>query len=115
MDSPLPKYERLLKRKDFVNLNRAERRYLTEHFTVIFKENGLNISRLGITVSKRVGKAVKRNRIKRLLREFFRLNKKIFPKGFDVIFIANKGAEGLVYWKIKEELSEIILDKKSYL
>ncbi|OGP97792.1 MAG: ribonuclease P protein component [Deltaproteobacteria bacterium RBG_19FT_COMBO_46_9] len=115
MDSPLPKRERLLNRKDFVNLNRAGRRYLTEHFTVIFKKNGLDISRLGITVSKRVGKAVKRNRIKRLLREFFRLNKKIFPKGFDVIFIANKGAEGLVYWKIKEELSEIILDKKSYL
>jgi len=115
MDSPLSRRERLLKRKDFVNLNRAERRYLTEHFTVIFKENGLDISRLGITVSKRVGKAVKRNRIKRLLREFFRLNKQIFPKGFDVIFVANKGAEGLIYWKIKEELSEIILDKKSCL
>jgi ribonuclease P protein component len=114
MDSPLTKKERLLNRKDFVNLNRAERRYPTEHFTVIFKGNGLDIARLGITVSKRVGKAVKRNRIKRLLREFFRLNKKIFPKGFDV-FVANKGSEDLIYRKIKEELSEIILDKELYL
>jgi len=116
MESPLyPKSERLLNRKDFVNLNRGDKRYLTEHFTVIFKENGLGISRLGVTVSKKIGKAVKRNRIKRLLREFFRLNKKIFPKGFDVVFVANKGADNLNYWKIQEELSEIIIDKKSYL
>jgi ribonuclease P protein component len=116
MESHLyPKEERLLNRKDFVNLNRVEKRYLTGHFTVFFKENGLDVSRLGITVSKKIGKAVKRNRIKRLLREFFRLNKKIFPKGFDVVFVANKGAQSLIYWEIQEELSEIILDKKSCL
>jgi ribonuclease P protein component len=116
MESPLyPKNERLLNRKDFVNLNRGEKRHLTEHFTVIFKENGLGISRLGITVSKKIGKAVKRNRIKRLIREFFRLNKKIFPKGFDVVFIANKGANNLMYWRIQEELSGLIIDKKPCL
>ena len=108
----LPKNERLLKRKDFVNLNRLGKRYRTEHFTVIFKENGLNISRLGITVNRKIGNAVKRNKVKRLIREFFRLNKNCFPKGYDIVIIANKNAYGLIFLNIKEELGEIILGKK---
>ena len=107
-----PKRERLLNRKDFVNLNRFGKRYRTEHFIVIFKENGLDTSRLGITVSKKIGNAVKRNKIKRLIREFYRLHKDYFPKGYDIVIAANKGSHGLDLWKIKEELGEIFLDKK---
>ena len=110
-----PKRKRLLNRKDFVNLNRLGKRYRTKHFTIIFKENELSISRLGITVSKKIGNAVKRNKVKRLVREFFRLNKRCCPKGYDIVIIANNGADGLFFKKIKEELGEIILDKKSHL
>ena len=106
------KKERLLNRKDFVNLNQSGKRYHSAHFTVIFKQNGLGITRLGITVSKTTGNAVKRNRVKRLLREFFRLHKTHFPQGYDIVIAAKKGAYGLDFWKIKEELGEIILDKK---
>lgn len=106
------KEDRLLNREDFVNLNRLGKRYHTGHFTVILKNNGLGITRLGITISKKNGKAVKRNKIKRLLREFYRLHKDIFPQRTDVVVMANKGACDLDYWKIKEELSEIIVDKK---
>ena len=111
----LPKDERLLNRKDFVNLNRLGKRYPTKNFTVILKENGLEISRLGITVSKKIGNAVTRNRVKRLIREFYRLNKQYVPKGIDIVIIAKKGAKGLVFWKIRNELGEIILDKGSSL
>jgi ribonuclease P protein component len=106
-----PKDQRLLKRKDFVNLNRFGERYNAAHFTIILEENGLNVTRLGITVSKKIGKAVKRNRVKRHLREFFRSKKELFPKGYDIVIVAKKGAESLGYWKINEELSEIGLDK----
>jgi ribonuclease P protein component len=106
------KKERLLNRKDFVNLNRSGKRYRTAHFTVIFKQNGLGITRLGIIVSKKTGNAVKRNRVKRLIREFFRLSKDYLPQGYDLIIVANKGAYGLNFWNLKEELGEIILDKK---
>ena len=107
-----PKIERILNRKDFVNLNQLGKKYQTIHFTVIFKENGLGITRLGITVSKKIGNSVKRNRVKRLIREFFRLHKAYFPKGYDIVIAAKKGAFVLDFWKIKEELGEIILDKK---
>ncbi len=109
---PFPKTNRLLNRKDFVNLNKSGKRYHTAHFTLIFKPNGLGNTRLGITVSKKIGNAVKRNRVKRLIREFFRLHKNLFPQRYDIVIMAKIGAGGLDFWKIKEELGEIILDKK---
>jgi ribonuclease P protein component len=44
--------------------------------------------RLGLTVSRKVGPAVRRNRIKRLLRECFRLERELFPERADVVVIA---------------------------
>ena len=102
-----PKNERLLNRKDFVNLNRSGKRHRTGHFIVLSKKNGLVITRLGITVNKRIGNAVKRNRIKRLIREFFRLNKESFQEGCDVIVIANRGAHELLFKDIEKELGSI--------
>ena len=107
-----PKKERILNRKDFVNLNQLGKKFYTIHFVIIFKENGLGITRLGITVSKKIGNSVKRNKVKRLIREFYRLHKAFFPQGYDIVIAAKKGAYGLDFWKIKEELGEIILDKK---
>ena len=108
-----PKQERLLNRTDFVNLNRLGKRYHAKHFIIILKKNGSGINRLGITVSKKIGNAVKRNKIKRLVREFFRLNKKYFPVYCDIIIIGKKNSYLLNYTDIKEELGEVIL-KKGY-
>lgn len=106
-----PKQERLLNRKDFVNLNRLGKKYHTKHFIIILKKNGSGINRLGITVSKKIGNAVKRNRVKRFLREFFRLNKSRFPVSCDIVIISKKNSYLLNYTDIKDELGEIILDK----
>ena len=106
---------RLLKRSEFVNLNRLGKREHTAHFTVIVDENGLGINRVGITVTKKIGNAVKRNRVKRLVREFFRLYNHSFPQGYDIVIVAKKGANDLIFWKLKEELGAILLDKKLLL
>ena len=102
------KTQRILKRKDFVNLNRSGKRFHTKHFSVTVKRSGLGTNRLGITASKKTGNAVLRNRIKRLVREFFRLNKSRFPQEVDILVAAKKGAAALDYWEVRDELGAIL-------
>ncbi len=106
------KKERLLNRSDFVNLNRSGKRYHTEHFVVLLKPNGQGIRRLGVTVTRKTAKAVKRNRIKRLIREFFRLNKGRLPQAHDFVIIARKDASGLNLRMVTEELGAVLFEKK---
>jgi len=81
------------------------RRVQTKHFTIVFCPNDLNITRLGLVAGKRIGNAVTRNRVKRLVREFFRLNKSSFPESTDVILVAKPGAPLLDYWGVQKEIS----------
>jgi ribonuclease P protein component len=111
--SSFSKYERILNRKDFVNLNRCGKRHHTAHFTVILRENGLGITRLGITVSKKTGNAVQRNKVKRRIREFFRRHKDDFPKQNDVLIVAKKDACKLDFRQVKEELGDFFTDQRS--
>jgi len=107
-DFSFPKKERLLKRKDFVNVNQSGRRIKSKNFLIILKKNTFSFSRLGITVSKKIGKAVKRNRIKRLVREFFRLNKSKLPKGYDISIIARSDVSKYKLKDVEKELGEVL-------
>lgn len=79
----------------------------TRFFLANFKENSLEKSRIGITVSKKVGNAVARNRIKRMVREYYRLNKDILPGRWDVNIIARKYAAQLTNHQIPDELGRL--------
>ncbi len=77
--------------------------------TIVMKSlsNVLNFSRYGITVSKRAGKAVVRNRIRRLLREILRKNP---PQGgWDIIFIARAPAAEADFWSLGKSVRELLL------
>lgn len=84
------KGDRLLHRPDFIRLSTYGKRYYNQHFIVYFIKNNHNRCRLGITVTRKVGKAAKRNRIKRLAREYFRQNRHIFRDHWDISLIAKK-------------------------
>lgn len=53
-------------------------------------ENGLGRSRLGLAVGKKAGNSVKRNRIRRVLRDVFRLNRHVLSPGFDIVMVAGR-------------------------
>ena len=61
-------------------------------------------SRLGLTVSRKVGNAVCRNRVKRLLREYFRQNNRFFAQPLDLSVIAKKNSGQVTARIIKQEL-----------
>ncbi len=76
MDQTLGKAERLNKR-DF-RYTKWTKSGRTVHFLLFRSKNEISVKRFGVVVSRKVKGAVRRNRIKRLLREFFRLNKPLF-------------------------------------
>ena len=89
--------DRLKKRFEFRGVQLRGRRIHTAHFLIVLQPNLLANTRLGITVTKKVGNAVQRNRVKRVVREVFRTHRALFPRGHDVVFIAKKGAPELGY------------------
>lgn len=88
------KKERLLRRREFLYLSSKGRAFGNRYFVAAYLPNDLGYSRLGITVTRKTGKAVVRNRIKRLVREFFRHNRHLLDTGVDVNVIAKKAAAG---------------------
>ena len=84
------KADRILKRREFIALAESGRKIQNEHFIAIFSPNQLGQSRIGITVTKKVGPAVKRNRIKRLVREYFRLSRHQLAGHWDINMIAKR-------------------------
>lgn len=103
----LRKSERILRRSDFQRLAKYGRRIHRDHFVIVYCQNGLGELRLGVTVSKRVGRAVTRNRIKRLVRERFRLSKALFDDTYDINIIARTGAAELSSQEITQTLEGI--------
>ena len=74
--------------------------YSSECLTVYVLENALNINRVGVAVGKKAGKSVVRNRIKRLIRENFRIEENNIKQGFDIIIV----------WRSSTELDKITFD-----
>lgn len=85
-----PSHLRLLKHSDFSYVSDKGCKIITPHFIFIYMKSDLPDSRLGITVSRKIGNAVKRNNIKRFFREFFRINNSCFPQNYDISIIARK-------------------------
>ena len=110
MAENLPRTERLRKRAEFTAVQGRGRKLHSERFLVFVQprpSSSLAPPRLGITVSRKVGGAVVRNRVKRLVREAFRRRKALFPKGLDVVFIAKPNAATVELPELMREIEKL--------
>jgi ribonuclease P protein component len=99
---------RLRKRHEFLSLQREGRRQTVPHFVVITRHRAHAPSRLGVTTSRKVGGAPARNRIRRMVREFFRHRRAELAPPLDVLVIARPGAAVLRSTDVVLELSRAL-------
>lgn len=103
-------HDKLRSSHEFQKVKQSGRRLRTRHFGVNFSINGLPYHRLGLVVQKRFWSAVLRNRIKRVLREWFRGHRHRVPlPGRDIVIIARPGAERLSAGEAAAELHALFV------
>ena len=90
MDEKLRSTERLKVSLEFREVFDRGRCFYTPFLRVHYRKNNLEHSRLGLVVTRRMGKAVRRNRVKRLLREVFRRNKMRLSVPLDVVLVPQR-------------------------
>ena len=97
---------RIKQRRDFLRVQRGGHKHHLRHFLVFVSRRPsapgepIPPTRLGITTTRKIGNAVVRNRIKRLVREVFRQNRERLPAGLDVVFIAKQQAAGVGFAEV---------------
>ena len=103
-----PKAARVRRRREFLTLQRHGRRHHTPCFVVVQAAADGPISRLGVTVSSRVGNAVVRNRVKRIVREIFRERRRLLSAVLDIVVIARPDAAQITHAQAASELERAL-------
>lgn len=97
------------KNYEFRNILKKGKYYKGNYIDIYIKKNNRNYNNIGIAVGVKLAKAVKRNRIKRLIRENYRLIEKNLKIGNSIIFVCKKNQklENINYFNIKEDMIKI--------
>jgi len=102
---------RLAKREDFNRVYRYGKSAANHQFVLYGLarpgQKGTVNFRLGISASKKIGNAVVRNRMRRVIKEIVRLNKPIFPSGYDYILIVRKPAVEMTYQELEKSIKHV--------
>ena len=97
---------RLTNSRRYAQIHQEGRRAANILLVIRVLPNGLEWSRFGFVVSKRIGNAVTRNQVKRRLREAIRQTR--VKGGWDTVFIARRGAEKAKYWELKQATDHLL-------
>ena len=102
----------LKKNEDFRKVYQKRKSMANKLLIIYIAENGYEFNRVGFTVSKKVGKSVVRSRVKRLLKESYRLNSEKVVQGYDIIFVARNTSVESTYKEIESAVMHLLKKMK---
>jgi len=103
----MPVSYRLKKNRDFKRVYSYGKKVVGMYLVLNFYQRA-GCNRVGFSVSKKIGKAVVRNRIKRLLREAYRLNCEKIIEGYDLVFVARPRIVGKSFVEVQHEMINLL-------
>ena len=102
----MSKCQRLASSRDIARIRKHGRAWKNEFVVILVLPNSLEITRLGFSVSGRVGKSVVRNRVKRQLKEMLRLV--WLQEGWDVFLIARQGIDTVDFYNLEQSVNRLL-------
>lgn len=100
--------ESLKKNSDFQLVFKNGKSKANKYFVMYVLKNETDKNLIGISVSKKVGNSVVRHRIKRLLKESYRLHENMFNSGLNIVIIARKGSDELDFHQVEKSLMHLM-------
>ena len=107
----------LKKNYEFRNVLNRGKYYSGKYIAIFVKKNNKNINFLGIAISSKLGKAVKRNYVKRIIRENYKQIEEHIKTGYDMVFIWKKQQEidRACYHFVEKDIQKVFQDARLFL
>ena len=103
----MEKEYRLRSNDDFIKVYKKGKKYWNRNLILYVRKNGLKYSRVGFSITKKVGNSVVRNKIRRRMKEIYRLNFDNIKVGYDIIFIPKKNTVDINYKDLEKAMLHI--------
>jgi ribonuclease P protein component len=104
----MEKKHRIRKDMEFKKVYKVGRNYWNRNLVLYVSKNKLDNTRIGFTLTKKIGNAVTRNRVRRKMKEICRLNLNNMKQGYDLVFIAKKNTVNLSYDELEKSMIHIL-------
>lgn len=98
---------RIRKNSEFRVVYKKGKSFANKLLVLYIFRNVKKLNRTGVSVSKKVGKSVIRNRVRRLIKESYRLNNTNLKQGYDLVFIARNSAKNRSFIEIEKAMLEL--------
>jgi len=108
----MEKSQRLRKNREFRYVYNKGKVYSNSILVMYIVKNNSEYNRVGFSVSNKVGKSVVRNKVRRRIKESFRLNASIIKKGYNIVFISRVRARGVNYKEIEKAMLLLFKEAK---
>ncbi|MGF7060732.1 ribonuclease P protein component [Brassicibacter mesophilus] len=100
--------QRLKSNREFRNVYDTGKSFANKYLVIFFVKNNLDKNRIGIATTKKIGNSVVRNKIRRRIKESYRLNTNKVKQGYDIVFLSRVNAKNANYKEIESALLHLV-------